>query len=111
LFPNLLVIKLPTETTTDSADTIVAYQPSDDPTDPLAQPIPAYIEKQPATSGEQRYIQLTIVRGEYAAALQGYYPTINGTMHASIDDIDYNIVDIAHDPTKTYTLLGMELIG
>jgi hypothetical protein len=73
-------------------------------------PIPAYIEPNIATSGENRQPGYTMVNGSFVAALGGYYPAIDREMIARCEELDYNIVDVIHDPTRTFTMLGLERV-
>lgn len=74
-------------------------------------PIPAYIEPNIATSGENRQPGYTLVVGSFIVALGGYYPDIDREMIARCEEIDYNIVDVIHDPTRTFTMLGLEKVS
>lgn len=73
--------------------------------------INAYKEPQLAGAGENREDDQTIVVNRWLIYLQGYFPTIVVEDHAIVDGVTHNIVNVAHDDSKTLTMLATEIVN
>lgn len=73
--------------------------------------IGAYKEPKTAGTGERRQDDETIVTNQWLVYLQGYFPAIKSADRAYIDGVPHNIINVAHDDSKTLTMLETEIIN
>lgn len=73
--------------------------------------INAYKEPQLAGAGENREDDQTIVVNRWLIYLQGYFPSIVSEDRAIVDGVPHNIVNVAHDDSKTLTMLATEIVN
>lgn len=78
--------------------------------DKFMKAIPCYYEPMTAGTGEDREAKLTIVSGWFNVYLQGYYPRIETKHKAQIQGMIYNIDSVAHDDTRSFTTLVIEIV-
>lgn len=105
-FNTLVTIERKTNTQDEFGQEIVVYIP-----DQTLSVINAYKEPQTAGAGERREDDQTVVINRWQIYLKGYYPTLRVEDRAIADGVPHNILNVAHDDSKTLTMLITEIIN
>ena len=74
--------------------------------------IPCAVGQGRGPAAEQRSGMAIVVTTGHVIALAGHYPDITTRMRAVVDEANWNILDIRHDPTAgAYTQLMVEAVS
>lgn len=77
--------------------------------DPLLRGINCYV--QPTTGAETRTRMQIIEMNQWLIGLNGFFPNIQVEDQATIDEVVYNILRVAHDDHETATYLTCEIVS
>lgn len=108
-FPNRATILDATVTYDEANQPQTTYA---DTANPLLTNIRCYIEPiSGATSGEVRREGYSLVTDQWNCVLAGDYPQIDNTQGIRVDDVEYNIVNVSTEATRTITALVLEKVS
>lgn len=77
--------------------------------DATIDPIKCYV--QPTSGVETRQHMEVVELNQWLIGLCGFYPTITQSDQATVDDVIYNILRVAHDDMETATYLTCERVS